>query len=440
MEIKLKPDATPSKIRRRYRWTEEQRQFLKRLLRKLTDIGIIERVESEWRCPVVLVIKPDLTWRLCVDPTELNKATVPMEWDIPRVREQLQQKLRGVRWMCKVDFTSMFWQIPLHEDSRKLFCFYAGEFGTYQFNRVAMGALNSSYYTQRMVTHMFQNAKLPDGRDLLGNGLLVQTDDVLLYADGDTEAESQAKMTHILELFLHTVAAHDLAINPSKCDLFTKSTIYCGLKVTREGIKVDPARLQGLREMPLPKNLGDVWQFNSTAGWIRDDIPLFSAASSILTDCRTKAMKSCKRRNMAAARRITLTQAGWGVKEMEAWKAIKRALEQTITTSYRDRRMQACLFTDASREGWAYVITQCPVGDLELPWGSNDTSYWPSTRGSSGMRSTTGTCRARKHFPSGEQWRSTATCLRVTSHSRPSMTTSHCVMYSTNQPESRWCL
>ena len=59
MEIRLKPDARPKKIRRHYRWFQEQRQFLRKLLRKLVDVGVISRVDSEWCCPVVLVIKPD---------------------------------------------------------------------------------------------------------------------------------------------------------------------------------------------------------------------------------------------------------------------------------------------------------------------------------------------------------------------------------------------
>ena len=103
---------------------------------------------------MVLVIKPDQTWRLCVDPNALNKQTIPMQWEIPRVRDKVQEQLRGVKWMCQFDFVSMFWQIPLHENSRKLFSFYAGELGTFQFNRVAMEALNSSIYTQRMVSRM----------------------------------------------------------------------------------------------------------------------------------------------------------------------------------------------------------------------------------------------------------------------------------------------
>ena len=182
----------------------------------------------------------------------MNKATVPMVWEIPRVREVIQEKLTGMKWMCRFDFVSMFWQIPLHPDSRHLFSFYAGEFGSFQFNRVAMGALNSSIYTQRMVTHMFQNVKRKDGSALLGNGLMVQTDDVLLYAKNEQE------MLEILKLFLQAVVCHRMAINPSKCAIYVKSTVYCGLKITRQGVTVDPARVEGLRSLHNPKSVGDV--------------------------------------------------------------------------------------------------------------------------------------------------------------------------------------
>ena len=68
---------------------------------------------------------------------------------------------------------------------------------------------------------------------------------------------------------------------------FMKQTIYCGLKITREGIEVDPERVNGLLNLPSPENIGDVWQFNAAAGWIRDEIPLFSEASTKLTDLIT---------------------------------------------------------------------------------------------------------------------------------------------------------
>ena len=93
MKIRLyvKPGSQPKKIRRKYRWTEDQRSFLRKLLHKLVDVGVISRVDSEWCSPVVLVIKPDGHWRLYVDPTHLNKNTVPMVWDVPKIREVVQE-------------------------------------------------------------------------------------------------------------------------------------------------------------------------------------------------------------------------------------------------------------------------------------------------------------------------------------------------------------
>ena len=214
------------------------------------------------------MLKPDLSWRLCVDPNALNRATVPMTWEIPRVRELLQTQLRGAQWFCKFDFISMFWQIPLDEESRKLFCFYAGELGTFCFNRCAMGALNSSVYTQRMVTGMFTNVNLPDGRPLLGNALLVLTDDVLLYA------VDQIQMIVVLDLFLTAVTQHRMAIYPGKCEIFRTETTYCGHLVTRRGITVEPERLHGLKAVSPPETVGHVWQFNAATGWIRTGLVL----------------------------------------------------------------------------------------------------------------------------------------------------------------------
>ena len=40
---------------------------------------------------------------------------------------------------------------------------------------------------------------------------------------------------------------------------------------------------------------------------------------------------------------------------------------QAITTSFRDKRKKACIFTDASTQGWSYIITQCEPDKLDKP-------------------------------------------------------------------------
>ena len=152
----------------------------------------------------------------------------------------------------------MFWQIPLHKDSQKLFCFYAGDLGVYQFNRVAMGALNSSIYTQKVMTLIFKHVRRQNGKPLLHNGLLINTDDVMLYAGQDTQIDAQTEMLEVLNLFLQTVARHKLSIHPGKCAIYVTQAIYCGLSVTRQGIAVDPDRLAGLVNVSPPRNVGDV--------------------------------------------------------------------------------------------------------------------------------------------------------------------------------------
>ena len=48
MVIELMPGAVPTQVRRKYNWTQEQYDFVKQLLSKLVDVGIISRVTSPW--------------------------------------------------------------------------------------------------------------------------------------------------------------------------------------------------------------------------------------------------------------------------------------------------------------------------------------------------------------------------------------------------------
>ena len=361
MEIRLQPGATPTKIRRHYRWSEEQDRFLERHLRDLVDAGIISHIESEWLCPIVLVRKNDDSWRLCVDPATLNQVTIPMTWEVPRIRAFLQDKLCGCSWFSKFDFVSMFWQLSLHPDSRKLFSFFAGRHGSYCFNRVAMGALNSSVYTQKMLTRIFQNVRFR-GKPILGNGLVVQTDDVLLFAP------TARDLLALTVLFVRTVMVHNLAIHPNKCLLFQRALIYCGLHVSGQGVTVDPERLQGLQALPYPATIGDVWRFKASVGWMRPDVPLLAVAEDKLNQLITAALKGLKKRDMKAADRIPIMAAGWTDNHREAWDLIKAALSECITTSFRNRLLIACIFTDASSVGWAICITQCAREELNKPW------------------------------------------------------------------------
>ena len=64
--------------------------------------GIIERSCSPWASPVVLVKKPDGTWRFCVDYRKLNSVTKMDLYPIPNIEAALS-KLRGATVFTSLD-------------------------------------------------------------------------------------------------------------------------------------------------------------------------------------------------------------------------------------------------------------------------------------------------------------------------------------------------
>ena len=211
MEIKLKPGATPPKggLPRR-KFTEEQHAFLRAHLKILEEMGVISKHEGPWACPIVLVLKDDQTWRLCVDPSHLNACTETLIWDMPEPAKETQHKLTGSKYFATMDLIKSFWQFELAESSKHLFSFYAHPHGQYRFERVAMGAKNSSAYVQKTMTGILKNA------GLLGKGVEVTTDDIIMHASTIDD------LIGIIQATLQTLDEHNLHAHPGKVKFMRK--------------------------------------------------------------------------------------------------------------------------------------------------------------------------------------------------------------------------
>ncbi|GFN98748.1 retrovirus-related pol polyprotein from [Plakobranchus ocellatus] len=74
---------------------------------------------TDWASPIVAVVKPDKTLRLCMDPKELNKAIKRNKFSVPDPKK-IRAKLGHAKYFTKFDAASGFWQIPLVEESSRL--------------------------------------------------------------------------------------------------------------------------------------------------------------------------------------------------------------------------------------------------------------------------------------------------------------------------------
>ena len=65
-------------------------------------MGVIEPSSSPWAAPVVVIPKPDKTFRFCVDYRRLNEVAVPDVFPMPRI-DNLIDKIGKAKYLTKID-------------------------------------------------------------------------------------------------------------------------------------------------------------------------------------------------------------------------------------------------------------------------------------------------------------------------------------------------
>ena len=129
-------DETP--IRQRlYNADVRSQEIIDDTVNTLLEQGIIEVSESEWSSPVVLVKKPDESYRMCVDYRKINRVLRKEEWPIPKIADILDN-FHNAKYFSTLDLKSGFFQIKMEEKSKKYTAFITKK-GLYQYKYMPFG-------------------------------------------------------------------------------------------------------------------------------------------------------------------------------------------------------------------------------------------------------------------------------------------------------------
>jgi hypothetical protein len=114
-KIELQDGAQPPWVRV-YRMTPEEDRELKTQLKKLLELGFVEKANSPFGAGCLFVKKTDGSLRLCIDYRHLNKLTVADKYPLTRIDELLDD-MRGSSLFSKLDLTSGYWQVLMDKAS-----------------------------------------------------------------------------------------------------------------------------------------------------------------------------------------------------------------------------------------------------------------------------------------------------------------------------------
>ncbi|GFX37944.1 retrovirus-related Pol polyprotein from transposon 17.6 [Trichonephila clavipes] len=244
-----------------------KKEILKQEIDRLLSEGIIEECESPYASPVVLIPKPNGTFRLCIDYRKLNEITVADTYPLPRMDDLLHQA-KLTPFMSTLDLRAGYHQVKVHVEDQDKTAFVC-PFGTYRFLRMPYGLHNAPATFQRLMNRFCNGLE-----DILA---LPYLDDIIVLSE--TFEKHMFDLKTIFERLLH----FKLKANREKCHFAFSRVKYLGFWITQKGIEVDPEKVASILDIPPPKNVKELQSFLQTCSWFRRYIQDFAKISRPLS-------------------------------------------------------------------------------------------------------------------------------------------------------------
>jgi hypothetical protein len=252
-----------------YRMNPREHEELQRQVDELITKGLVRESMSPCAVPALLVPKKDGSWRMCIDSRAVNKITVRYRFPIPRLDDLLDQ-LHGATVFSNLDLRSGYHQIRMRDGDEWKTAFKTRD-GLYEWMVMPFGLSNAPSTFMRLMNHVF--------KPFMGKFVVVYFDDILVYSKSEEE-----HLEHLQHVF-QTLQEQKLYVNLKKCRFFTNSLIFLGYVVSKEGIMMDPSKVEAIINWPIPKSIHDIRSFHGLASFYRRFIKGFSTIIAPITEC-----------------------------------------------------------------------------------------------------------------------------------------------------------
>jgi hypothetical protein len=259
-----------------------------------------------------------------VDYRGLNRITKKDRYPLPLIPDLLD-RLRAARVFTKLDLRGAYNLVRIADGDEWKTAFRT-RYSSYEFCVMHYGLTNAPASFQRFMNDIF--------KDLLDICVVVYLDDILIYSENPSD-----HTTHVQEV-LRRLRSNNLYAKVDKCEFNVTTTNFLGFIISPDGLQMDEAKVQVIRDWPQPKKVKEVQSFLGFANFYRRFIANYS-------DLTVPLM------------RLTHKNAPWHWSPActEAFELLKRAFTSAPILHHFDPALPPIVETDASDYAIAGILS-----------------------------------------------------------------------------------
>ena len=304
---------------------QAMRETIRKEIEDMLRLGVIERSESPYGHPIVIVKKADGGNRFCIDFRQLNKVTVFDPEPIPNPQDLFAQ-LAQSKWYSKIDLTKGYWQLPLEEADKEKTAFLTPE-GKFQFRYMPFGLMTAGAQFTKLMRMVLKG--IPK--------VVSYIDDILIHTS------TLQEHLQVVERVLDRLRSANLGAKPSKCCIAFQSVEFLGHEVGEGTRKASPKLLGKIADTPRPTTKKQIRAFLGLTGFFRDYIPSYADIALPLTDLTKKGLPE---------------KVKWGTEQDQSFCKLKKCLEEPPILRIADFDSLFILKVDASDTGLGSALMQ----------------------------------------------------------------------------------
>ena len=329
--IRVDPTVKPATHARRKVPIESKEAIDRELDYLIEEEIIMEQVEpTPWVSSVTFLRKLNGEVRVCLDPSNLNKAII-REHHKPMMVEEIAHELARATVYTKADTLKAFLQIHLMHKASLLMTFNSHK-GRLRFLRMPFGAKMSQDMFQLRMDAILEQCP----------GVIGIHDDMVIF--GVDLQDYDANLINLLNI----CQKEGLVLSSKKLELQREQVTFFGAEYSTQGMHPDPKKVQGITEMTAPMDKQQLQSFLGMVNYMGTFIPNLSHHTEPL-----RAM--LKKDNVFH----------WEEQQTRSFQQVKTLIAKAKTTPlrYYNRNLPVTVQADASLRGLGACLIQKHNGE-----------------------------------------------------------------------------